>query len=293
MELRQLKYFVKTAELLSFTEAAEMVSISQSTLSQQIQQLEQELNTTLFNRTTRKISLTESGQIFLTYARQTIYISEQGRHALNAINNIERGEINIGVTYALRELAIQAIESFTTQFPNIKLNVLFATTDELIELLKEMKIDIVASFLNNNIEKSQLAITPLLDSPLVLVQSSLNPIIKTKSTTIEDLSHFPLALADKRFSTRQFLDEKLKKLHLKPKINIEINDISMLFKLVESGKWISIMSAVTIDPIRNLSHIPIVDLNEKHKAYLITLKDTYLSNATLKFCDLLKHQTIC
>lgn len=67
----------------------------------------------------------------------------------------------------------------------------------------------------------------------------------------------------------------------------------MLFKLVESGKWISIMSAVTIDPIRNLSHIPIVDLNEKHKAYLITLKDTYLSNATLKFCDLLKHQTIC
>ena len=71
MELRQLKYFVRSAELLNFTEAANDLFISQSTLSQQIKQLEDELDMLLFDRVGKRVRLTEAGNLFLTYARQS------------------------------------------------------------------------------------------------------------------------------------------------------------------------------------------------------------------------------
>ncbi len=71
MELRQLKYFVKTAETLNFSEAAKASFVTQSTLSQQIKQLEQELDTALFVRDSHSVVLTESGAQLLPYAKQT------------------------------------------------------------------------------------------------------------------------------------------------------------------------------------------------------------------------------
>jgi len=287
MELRQLKYFIKAAELLNFTEAAEAVNISQSTLSQQIQQLEFELKTPLFNRVARRVTLTESGKIFLSYARQTVYVSEQGRKILNEINHIERGEINIGVTYAVREIIVKAITTFNNSYPNIKLNVFFATTKELIAQLKEMKLDIVVSFLDNNQLDEQLHVKPLLKSSMVLAQSALNPLVTDEYITIKNLVKLPMALADKRFSTRQYLDEIFKKNGVKPKIDVEINDISILFRLVETGKWVSIISKVTIDPERKLSYIPIKGMEKDQEASLITLKDIHITHAVKKFCSLL------
>lgn len=68
MELRQLRYFLKAKELLNFTEAAKVLNISQSTLSQQIKQLENELDVPLFNRVGKRITLTEAGEIFSEYS---------------------------------------------------------------------------------------------------------------------------------------------------------------------------------------------------------------------------------
>ena len=76
MELRQLKYFVKSAEYLNFSEAAKHLYITQSTLSQQIKQLEFELGFTLFLRNSRHISLTEAGEEFLPFAKRTIQDAE-------------------------------------------------------------------------------------------------------------------------------------------------------------------------------------------------------------------------
>lgn len=72
MELRQLKYFLKAKELLNFTEAATALHISQSTLSQQIKQLEDELQVPLFNRIGKRITLTEAGDLFSVYAQQSV-----------------------------------------------------------------------------------------------------------------------------------------------------------------------------------------------------------------------------
>ena len=82
MELRQLKYFLKAKELLNFTEAARALNISQSTLSQQIKQLEDELNVPLFNRIGKRITLTEAGNLFSEYALQSINRANEDRKSV-------------------------------------------------------------------------------------------------------------------------------------------------------------------------------------------------------------------
>ena len=100
MELRQLKYFAKVAETLSFSEAARMLCVTQSTLSQQIKQLEQEFDTALLLRTSRSVALTEAGEELLPYALRTIQDSELCAERINDLKNVLCGTLNIGVTYS-------------------------------------------------------------------------------------------------------------------------------------------------------------------------------------------------
>src|SRR3954463_12885756 len=104
MELRQLRYFIRSAELLNFTEAAHTLYISQSTLSQQIKQLEDELGIPLFDRIGKRVHLTEAGGLFLPYARQTLVDSEGGRFVIDDLKGLKTGELKIGVTYGLSAL---------------------------------------------------------------------------------------------------------------------------------------------------------------------------------------------
>ena len=104
MELRQLRYFLKAKELLNFTEAATTLNISQSTLSQQIKQLEDELSVPLFNRIGKRITLTEAGDLFSEYALQSINRANEGLLLLKDIKNLNTGRITIGVIYYMRIL---------------------------------------------------------------------------------------------------------------------------------------------------------------------------------------------
>lgn len=118
MELRQLKYFEKTCELLNFTEAAHALCISQSTLSQQIKQLENELGILLFDRIGKRIILTEAGSSFLPYAKNAIRESENGKQIIRDLQNLDTGKLCIGATFSLSSLLTKALPLFSEQYPH-------------------------------------------------------------------------------------------------------------------------------------------------------------------------------
>lgn len=91
MELTQLRYFIRLAEVLNFTEASKQLFITQSTLSQSIRQTESELGTPLFERIGKKVYLTDAGQAFLPYARQSIIETETGIQKLRDMQQIYKG----------------------------------------------------------------------------------------------------------------------------------------------------------------------------------------------------------
>ena len=119
MELRQLKYFKEACERQNFSEAARILHISQSTLSQQIKQLEEELDVLLFDRIGKRIVPTEAGQAFLPYAARAIYDAEDGKQIIRDLKGIETGVLHIGVTYSMSPLLIAALQLFNRAYPKI------------------------------------------------------------------------------------------------------------------------------------------------------------------------------
>ena len=116
MELRQLKYFVKVAELLSFSKAAKALFITQSTLSQQIKQLEDELDMALFFRNNHKVSLTEAGETFLEGAKKTLAEADDNKAKILDLAQGHRGVLNIGVTYSFGSILTESVLAFTKYF---------------------------------------------------------------------------------------------------------------------------------------------------------------------------------
>lgn len=146
MELRQLKYFKEACELQNFSEAARVLHISQSTLSQQIKQLEDELDVLLFDRIGKRIVPTEAGLAFLPYAVRVIRDAENGKQIIRDLKGIETGVLHVGVTYSMSPLLIAALGLFSKTYPKIKVNVSFGTSEELLDRLEANQLDFVLSF---------------------------------------------------------------------------------------------------------------------------------------------------
>jgi DNA-binding transcriptional LysR family regulator len=124
MELRHLRYFVAVAEELHFGRAAEVLGISQPPLSQQIQALEQELDVRLFDRTNRRVSLTDAGRLFLDETRQTLAQVNKSVDVARRAEQGELGELQIGFTASAPFVSIipRAIFAFRQAFPAVHLN---------------------------------------------------------------------------------------------------------------------------------------------------------------------------
>ena len=289
MELRQLRYFIRSAELLNFTEAAQALFISQSTLSQQVKQLEDELGMLLFDRVGKRVRLTEAGNLFLPYARQTILDSEGGRHVIDDLKGLKTGELHIGVTYGLTTLLTPALISFSKQYPEIKIVVDFGTSEDLLEKLKSAKVDFVLSFLNME-ENEMFSSQPLYESFLSLVLHPSNSLSGKKSINLKDLETIPLVLPAKGFNTRHFLDDALVQANLKANIKMELNDINTLLQLVETGNWCTIMTIAAVKGRKSLKTIPIKGLNITSQASITWPKGTYRKKAARVFTDMIKFQ---
>lgn len=146
MELRQLRYFVGVAEALNFSEAAKTLCVTQSTLSQQIKQLEGELGTRLLVRTSHNVALTEPGKELLPYAKKTIYEADMCVERMADLNNLSVGTLNIGVTYSFSPILTETLITFMRMYPKVRLNIFYKPMEELMALLQDRTVDFALAF---------------------------------------------------------------------------------------------------------------------------------------------------
>lgn len=286
MELRQLKYFLKAKELLNFTEAARALNISQSTLSQQIKQLEDELNVPLFNRIGKRITLTEAGSLFGEYALQSINRAHEGLLLLQDLKSLNTGKIIVGVIYSMRILFAKTLIQFAKQYPNIKIQVVFGTTKDLLEKLNLHQFDFVLTF-HEKPNEPHLKYQTLLNSNMVLVTAKKSSLASKTTISLTEVAALPLALPFSGYNTIQFFEESFSKKNLNPNICMEINDIPTLFEIVKTGHWHTILSDASVnDP--EVVAIPIEGENMKRKIMIISLKEAYEKQAVKKLYELLR-----
>ena len=143
MEINYLREFVILAQTGNFLEAADQLYSSQSTLSKHIKNIEKELGVQLFERTTRKVSISKYGQLFLPYARQIVEVQDQYSAILKSNIETDREDLNLGSIYGMAQYKItDLLVNFKKSRPQSTLNVLQASTGELKEMLRHKKCDL-------------------------------------------------------------------------------------------------------------------------------------------------------
>ncbi len=286
MELRQLKYFVKSAEYLNFSVAAKHLYITQSTLSQQIKQLEFELGFELFLRNSRHISLTEAGEEFLPFARKTILDAEDAVQRLYDLQHVKVGTLRVGVTYSLSTVLTEGLISFMKEFPGIKLEVFYKTVDELLTLLRERKVDFVLSY-KPLCDATDIDAMPLFENTLALVVSKEHPLAKRYRIKLSDLVGLPLILPSKGLQARMMLDRLIEGSNITLTSKLELNETNILLQMVATGNYATILSTSALFGKTRFKVIPIDEPGNVMEASLLTLKGAYQKAAAKEFIDIL------
>lgn len=286
MELRQLKYFVKSAEYLNFSVAAKHLYITQSTLSQQIKQLEFELGFELFIRNSRHISLTEAGEEFLPFARRTIQDAEDGVQRLYDLQHVKTGVLRIGVSYSFSTVLTEALLRFMKEFPGIRLEVFYKTVDELMVLLREHKVDLVLSY-KPLYDAPDVDSMSLFENTLALVVSNDDPLSLRKNIKLQELAGKPLVLPSKGLQARTMLEKLLDENRVELHSNLELNETNILLQLVASGNYATILSTSAVFGKARFKAIPLDEPGNVMEASLLRLKGSYYKNAAKEFINIL------
>ena len=286
MELRHLKYFVKIAETLNFSEAAKALFITQSTLSQQIRQLEQEMDAQLFERNNHNVRLTEAGEELLPYARQTLKASQACLDRIEDLQHMLAGTLNIGVTFSFSPIMTEALFAFIKLYPKVKLNIFYKPMAELMKMLEHDEVDFALTFrpaeLNKDIESHFL-----FDNHLAVIVRDDHPLAHRESVSITELEPYDLVLPAKGLQARNAFDFMCAGCSHNLKVRIELNDVNVLLKMVKQSGMITILSETTIYNEEGFSSIPI-DLRIKEMEGCIHVKkNVYQKRSAKEFIRLL------
>ena len=284
MELRQLQYFVKAAETMNFTEAASAVFITQSTLSQQIKQLEEELGMLLFDRIGKHVRITEAGHVFLTHAQKILREVQKGKQAISELNNAATGELNIGVSYAFTSLLLPALAPFSTKYPGIKIFITYGNPEELEKKLRLAELDMILAF-HNESDDEDLEMQILFSSTIVMVVAKNNPLARLEKISLKELAEQELILPGKGFSSREFINELFYKSKISPNIKIEMNDVHSLLSLVQNGHWATILNEKAIFGWDKVAAVLIAGKEIKRQSYILWQKGVYRKKAAILFID--------
>ena len=286
MELRQLKYFVKSAEYLNFSEAAKHLFITQSTLSQQIKQLEFELGFSLFLRNSRHISLTEAGEEFLPFAKRTIQDAEDAVQRLNDLQNVKTGTLRVGVTYSLSTVLTEGLIDFMRSFPGIRLEICYKTVVELLELLRDRQLDFILSY-KPLVDSPDIEAMPLFENTLAVVVDKDHPLASRQRVKLDDLRSYNMVLPSQGLQARSMLDKLMEGKGYELTSRLELNETNILLQMVSTGNYATILSTSAVFGNSRFKAVPIDEPGNVMEASLLSLKGAYQKASAREFINIL------
>ena len=256
MELRHLRYFAALAASLSFTRAAEKVHVTQSTLSHQIRQLEEELGSALFDRVGKKVVLTDAGETFLAYASRALKEVDQGVGALKQVEEELRGRVSVGATLSSNLGFIpQCVALFMKLHPTVHMTVQELSADNIVSQVRSGDLDLGISY--RPAALSGLVFEPLYNEEMVLVVGAGHPLFKRRRVRMVELHRQALVLLSREFATRTLLDECFVASGAEPRVVAEMNTVSPMLSLVERIDIATIVSGSVVPKGSTLKAIPI------------------------------------
>lgn len=281
MELRQLRYLVRTIELGSISQAALDLGVAQSAVSLQIQRLEGELATRLLQRTSSGVLPTDAGIAFLSHAQLAL------RHADEAMVAAKQSRLSGVVGLGLAPttagiLGIPVLQAMQKQYPDIRIHLVEGMSGHLGQMLNSREIDLAVLFGAD--QARRWSVQHLLDERLFFVCGAETGVDELP-TTLAAIGDRPLVLPTHRHGLRRVIDAAFGALNRQPNIVAEVDSLTVLMDMVAAGMAASLQpwSALLRRPAagQSLRWAEIADPGTSRRNLLCSLSDDELSPAAL------------
>ena len=241
MDIVQLKYFIAVAESGSFSEAAEIMFSAQSTVSKQIAALEKELNVQLFDRTKRKITMTEHGKIFLNHANT---ILGNYNDMIKEMESITAHDDNSATIRATSAMLPYNILSYITNFKNTApwANIMVEEFDgeDIMKMLKDSECDL-AFFRVGRFDEEHYEKLPILVEKFIAVLPANHPLAKEKSISLSQLCNEKFILCRQNSCVHRYAINACNDLGFNPNVIATSNHTTNIFEMVGMNMGVSLL----------------------------------------------------
>jgi LysR family hydrogen peroxide-inducible transcriptional activator len=238
MDFDQLAYFLKVAERGNFTRAADELQISQPALSRSMQRLETEIGQPVFERQSRRVTLTDAGELLLSRARQMLQIYSDTKREI--VDDGQTGEIRIGAIPTIAPFMLPTLlQKSAAEFPKARFHVQELTTDALLKECRDGGVDV--AILALPITAKYLEVTELFDEELLLVLPTEHPLIDKKRVELGDLEQFPFVLLDEAHCLTGNVLAVCRQKSFMPVAAERMMQLAMVQELVSLGHGISMI----------------------------------------------------
>lgn len=243
MDLKQLEYFVRVAEMGSFTRASAALDVAQPALSRQVRLLEVELRQNLLIRNGRGATPTEAGKLLLDHGRGILHQVERVREEMGRVRGSLAGRVAIGLPPTLaRMLTVPLTHAFRTHLPEARLSISEGLSASMVDGILQGRLDL--ALLYNSQAVPEVELQPLFDESLVLVESrSLDATDATdEPIALKEVASRGLVIPSRPNAIRLLVDSEMARLGLRPRIALEIDGVGAILDLVAEGLGCAILS---------------------------------------------------
>jgi LysR family nitrogen assimilation transcriptional regulator len=244
MDLKQLEYFVRVAELGSFTRAAIELDVAQPALSRQVRLLEVELRQNLLVRNGRGAVPTEAGKLLLDHGRGILHQVERARDDLGRLRGGLAGRVAVGLPNSVaRVLTVPLTRAFRELLPQARLSISEGLSSGLQEGLASGRLDIVVLY--NAQPSRELDLSPLLEEELVLVRArppGLHEDPPAGPIDLCEVAKLPLVIPTRPNAMRMHVEAAMADIGCRPNVVLEIDGVSAILDLVLDGAGCAILS---------------------------------------------------
>jgi len=272
------------------------LNISQPAISQNIHALEDYYGAKLFERSSKKVELTQAGATLYSYATEILELHRIAKRAVSDLVELVTGKLTIGASFTVGEYVLpRLLAAFTRKYPDVKFSVNIGNTEYVHEHARENSIDI--GLVEGLVEDPQLEITKFLDDELILIVSKNHPLAGASINPEEiavKLKDVPFIIREEGSGTRLAVEQALERLHFNPSNTITLGSTQAIKEAVEANLGITMLSKWTLRKELKLGSIkPIRCCNPITRGfYLLLHKEKFQSRACAEFAKFILDQDL-
>ena len=293
VNLNQLYYFSKLAEVQHYTNTAEELAISQPSLSHAINSLEKELGTKLFVKQGRGVVLTKYGQIFKEYVDDALHTLDTGVKKVRTMTGQTEGIVELAYIYTLGSGFVpRLVGDFIRTHEELKVHFHFTVgnTSEIIQGLKEDRFDL--AFCSMAERESDIHFTPVGRENLVVVVPHGHPLSYKNSVDLEQVAAYPQIFYTKNSGLRPVVDRMFEQARVNPQIAYEIEEDGSMAGLVAQNFGIAVMPEIPILSLLDVDVLTLRNQNQRRYIYMAQAKERYRPPLVQKFAEYVKRRAI-